>query len=52
MNVRVHRAVSDLQGTTGMAIRGAVAAGERNPLELAKLRNPGFRKSEQEITEQ
>jgi len=52
MNVRVHRAVSDIQGTTGMAIMRAIVAGERNPAELAKLRKPGCRKSEQEITEQ
>ena len=52
MNVRVHRAVSDVQGTTGMAIMRAIVAGERNPAELAKLRKPGCRKSEEEIAEQ
>ncbi len=52
MNVRVHRAVSDLQGVTGMAIIRAIVAGERNPVELAKWREPGCRKSEQEIAEQ
>ena len=52
MNVRVHRAVSDIQGTTGMAIIRAIVAGERNPAELAKLRRPGCHKSEQEITDQ
>jgi transposase len=30
MNVRVHRAVSDLSGTTGMAILRAIVAGERD----------------------
>jgi transposase len=52
MNVRVHRAVSDIQGTTGMAILRAIVGGERNPTELAKLREPGCRKSTQEIAEQ
>jgi transposase len=52
MNVRIHRAVSDLQGATGMAILRAIVAGERNPAELAKLRGPGCRKSEPEIAEQ
>lgn len=52
MNVRVHRAVSDMEGTTGMAILRAIVAGERNAAELAKLRNPGCRKSEEEIAEQ
>jgi transposase len=52
MNVRVHRAVSDMQGTTGMAIMRAIVAGERNPAELAKLRKPGCRKSEEEIAKQ
>ena len=52
MNVRVHRAVSDIQGTTGMAILRAIVAGQRNPVELARLRDPGCRKSEQEIAEQ
>ena len=52
MNVRVHRAVSDIEGTTGMAIIRAIVAGERDPAKLAKLRNPGCRKSTAEITEQ
>lgn len=51
MNVRVHHAVSDLQGTTGMAILRAIVDGERDPGKLAKLRDPGCRHSEEEITE-
>src|SRR5215469_15133852 len=31
MNVRVHRAVSDIDGATGMAILRAIAGGERDP---------------------
>jgi hypothetical protein len=34
MNVRVHRAVSDLNGVTGMAIVRAIAAGERDARKL------------------
>jgi transposase len=52
MNVRVHRAVSDIDGATGMAILRAIAAGERDPQELAKLRDRRCRKSEEEIAEQ
>jgi transposase len=52
MNVRVHRAVSDIQGSTGMRIIRAIVEGQRDPLELAKLRDPGCHKSEQEIAEQ
>ncbi len=52
MNVRVHRAVSDIEGTTGMAIIRAIVKGERDPGQLAELRNPGCRKSAKEIAEQ
>jgi transposase len=52
MNVRVHRAVSDIDGATGMAILQAIANGERDARKLAQLRDPRCRKSEQEIAEQ
>ena len=52
MNVRVHRAVSDLDGATGRAILRAIVAGERDAAQLAKLRDRRCRKSEQEIAEQ
>jgi len=52
MNVRVHRAVSDISGTTGMAIIRAIAKGERDAGKLALLRDPHCRKSEEEIAEQ
>jgi transposase len=52
MNVRVHRAVSDIDGVTGMAILRAIAGGERDAEKLAKLRDPRCRKSEKEIAEQ
>ena len=52
MNVRVHRAVSDIDGVTGMAIVRAIVGGERDAQKLAKLRDPRCRKSEEEIAEQ
>lgn len=52
MNVRVHRAVSDIDGVTGMAILRAIVAGERDARQLAKLRNVRCSKSEEEIAEQ
>ncbi len=52
MNVRVHRAVSDIDGVTGLAIMKAIVGGERDARNLAKLRDPRCRKSEEEIAEQ
>lgn len=49
MNVQVHHAVSDLAGTTGMAIVRAIVAGERDPGRLSALRHPRCRKSAEEI---
>ena len=51
MNVHVHHAVTDLTGQTGMAIVRAIAAGERRPSELAKLRDSRCQKSEAQIAE-
>src|SRR6266576_1131474 len=52
MNVRVHRAVSDIDGVTGMRIVRAIIAGERDAHELAKLRDRRCGKSEEQIAEQ
>jgi transposase len=52
MNVRVHRAVSDIDGVTGMAILRAIAKGERDAQKLAQLRDARCSKTEQEIAEQ
>jgi len=51
MNVQIHRAVSDLTGTTGMAIVRAIVAGQRNPTSLAAHRDPRCRKSVKEIAQ-
>ncbi len=52
MNVRVHRAVADINGATGMAILRAIAEGERDPRKLARLRDPRCQKTEEQIAEQ
>jgi transposase len=52
MNVRVHRAVSHLDGVTGMAILRAIAGGERDAQKLAQLRHQRCSKTEEEIAEQ
>lgn len=52
MNIRLHHAVSDIDGVTGMRILGAIVGGERNPRALAKLRDKRCRKSEAEIAEE
>src|SRR5256885_13494220 len=52
MNVRVHRAVSDIDGVTGMAILRAIVDGKRDAGILAKFRDRRSHKSEQEIAEQ
>jgi hypothetical protein len=52
MNVRVHRAVSDISGTTGMAMIRAIVAGERDPLALARLRNSRCSLSLQEMADE
>lgn len=51
MNVRVHHAVKDTQGATGMAMLRAIVAGERDARNLAKLRDRGCQKSEAEMVE-
>ena len=46
MNVRLQHVLSDLSGTSGLAIIDALLAGERTPAELAKLRDPRVKASE------
>jgi len=40
MNVQLANVISDISGTTGLAIIRSILAGERNPQNLAKLRDP------------
>jgi transposase len=49
MNVQVHHAVSDLTGKTGLAIVRAIVAGERDPEQLAALRDARCKKSAADI---
>jgi len=51
MKVRVHGAVSDIDGSTGMAIVGAMVAGERDVKKLAQFRDSHGRQSEAQIAE-
>lgn len=51
MNIRLHHAVSDITGDTGMRILGAIVEGERDPRVLAKMRDKRCKKSEAEIAE-
>ena len=49
MNLKLTNVLSDITGTTGMAIIRAILSGERDPLRLAAFRNPHCTKSEDEI---
>ena len=49
MNVQIHHVISDLTGVTGLAIVDAIIAGQRDPVVLAKLRDPRIKASEETI---
>jgi transposase len=49
MNVQLSQAVTDITGLTGQKIIRAILAGERDPNALAALREPGCKKSAEEI---
>lgn len=49
MNVQLANTISDISGETGQMILRAIVAGQRDPWELAKLRNPRIAASEEEI---
>ena len=49
MNLQLHHVISDLSGTTGMAILDAILAGERDSLKLAELRDGRIKASEATI---
>src|SRR6516164_3559733 len=40
MNLQIQHVIADLTGTTGLAILDAILAGERDPAQLAKWRDP------------
>jgi transposase len=49
MNVQLHNVISDLSGVTGQAIVRAILAGERNPVQLAALRDSRIQATELEL---
>lgn len=49
MNLKLTEAVSDITGKTGLAIIRAIVAGERNPSELARLRDRRVKASEDDL---
>jgi transposase len=49
MNVQLTQVVSDITGVTGLAIVRAIVAGQRDPQQLAVLRDARCKKSAQEI---
>ncbi len=51
MNIHLHHVVSDLNGETGLHILDAILRGERDPKELAKLRDPQITRSTVEAME-
>jgi transposase len=46
MNLKLAHVVSDITGVTGMGIIKAILSGERDPVKLAKLRDPRCKNSE------
>ena len=51
MNLHLHKVLSDITGVTGMSIIRAIVSGERNPVKLARLKNPKVKASEDEIVQ-
>lgn len=49
MNVKLTEVVSDITGVTGMGIIQAILRGQREPAELARLRDPRCKESEATI---
>ena len=49
MNLQLTQVLSDITGMTGLSILRAIVGGERDPLTLARLRNPACKSSEQDI---
>jgi transposase len=49
MNVQLANVISDVSGLTGQTIMRAMVAGERDPVKLAKLSQPGIQASLEEV---
>jgi transposase len=51
MNLQLANVISDITGTTGMAILRAIVKGERDPYKLAELKHSLIRATRQEIAQ-
>ena len=49
MNVQIQHVISDITGLTGLAIVDAIVKGQRDPVELAKLRDRRIKANEETI---
>lgn len=49
MNIQLSLVLSDITGVTGLAMVRAIVAGERDPQQLARFRQPGCKHSEADI---
>ena len=49
MNIQLHKVISDITGQTGLAIMDAILAGQRDPKQLAALKDPRIRSSHTRI---
>ena len=49
MNVQLTQVLSDITGVTGLAIIRAIVAGQRDPQQLATMRQPGCKRDVQQI---
>lgn len=49
MNIQLAHVLSDITGETGLAIVRAIVAGQREPVQLAQLRHPTCKSSEDSI---
>ena len=49
MKVHFHYVISDITGLTGLAILDAIVGGERDAVELARLRDPHMKADEETI---
>jgi len=49
MNIKLHHVIDDLTGVTGQAIVAAILAGQRDPVQLAQLRDKRIKASEATI---
>jgi transposase len=50
MNLQIHHVISDITGVTGLAIVDAIVAGQRNPEQLAQLRDYRIKASVETVT--